>query len=31
VFVARLQVREVDEGSACDLLADILPGRLDGD
>jgi hypothetical protein len=25
-FRARLQVREADEGSACDLLADILPG-----
>jgi len=24
-FRARLQVREADEGSACDLLADLLP------
>jgi hypothetical protein len=30
-FRARLQVREVDEGSACDLLADILPRSLHGD
>ena len=32
-FRARLQVREADEGSACDLLAevvlaDVLPGRF---
>ena len=30
-FVARLQVREVDEGSACDLLADLAPRRDDGE
>jgi hypothetical protein len=31
VITTRLQVREVDEGSACDLLADITPRRDDGD
>lgn len=35
-FRARLQVREADEGSACDLLAnvllaDALPGRFDAE
>jgi Putative prokaryotic signal transducing protein len=25
-FRARLQVRESDEGNACDLLAELLPG-----
>ena len=29
-FRARLQVREADEGSACDLLAETLPGGRDG-
>ncbi len=30
-FTARLQVREVDEGSACDLLAGISARSFDGE